>query len=151
MFDVRQMDIPLPDVKRGFIFNLLGSDRPLYESFDPKLVDQSEALVNQFEGMTEIPFSYDDFSNTRNNLIVSVNNLLNDSDRNFLIEFEKGKPDWNKSEYKDFQKFPSINWKLLNINKLKAANPYKLRDNIAKLEKVLYPDLGFKKKQGMRI
>ena len=33
IFDVKQMEIPLADIKEGLIFCLLGSDRPIHESF----------------------------------------------------------------------------------------------------------------------
>ncbi len=41
LFDIRHMSVPLEDAKYGFIFCLLGSDRPLYESFATSLIDQS--------------------------------------------------------------------------------------------------------------
>ena len=56
LFDVKYMDVPLSECREGLIFCLLGSDRPIHESFSPRLVDQREAMVNQFEGMTDIPF-----------------------------------------------------------------------------------------------
>ena len=63
------MDVPLSAVKDGIIFCLLGSDRPIHESFSPNFIDQREAMENQFVGMSDIPFSYEEFEMTRNNLI----------------------------------------------------------------------------------
>ena len=65
LFDVKYMDVPLAECREGLIFCLLGSDRPIYESFAPRLIDQREAMDNQFEGMTDIPFSYEEFEATR--------------------------------------------------------------------------------------
>ena len=48
LFDVKYMTVPLKDCREGLIFCLLGSDRPIHESFAPTLVDQREALANQF-------------------------------------------------------------------------------------------------------
>ena len=56
LFDVKYMTIPLKDCREGLIFCLLGSDRPIHESFAPTLIDQHEALANQFVGMTDTPF-----------------------------------------------------------------------------------------------
>ncbi|MGM9853038.1 MAG: nucleotidyl transferase AbiEii/AbiGii toxin family protein [Muribaculaceae bacterium] len=58
LFDVKLMEIPLSDIKKGLIFCLLGSDRPVHESFAPNLIDQREEMENQFIGMSDIPFSY---------------------------------------------------------------------------------------------
>ncbi len=75
------MTIPLKDCREGLIFCLLGSDRPIHESFAPTLIDQHDALANQFVGMTDIPFSYEEFEETRTKLISDVNNIITDADR----------------------------------------------------------------------
>lgn len=136
LFDVKHMSISLEEAKYGFIFCLLGSDRPLYETFAPRLIDQSEAMVNQFEGMSEIQFSYDDFTKTREKLIHDINVVLSPTDKQFLIDFEKGRPNWTASRYAEFENYPSVKWKLLNLSKLKKSNPSKLEDNVEKLKSI---------------
>lgn len=136
LFDIKHMSITLEEAKYGFIFCLLGSDRPLFETFAPRLIDQSEAMVNQFEGMSEIPFSYDDFTKTREKLIHDINGVLKPTDKQFLIDFEKGEPDWTTSPYAEFENYPSVRWKLLNLSKLKKSNPSKLEDNVEKLKSI---------------
>lgn len=89
LFDVKQMDISLADVKEGLIFCLLGSDRPIYESFAPNLIDQHEAMEQQFSGMSEMLFGYNDFEATREKLILDVNSMMTEEDRRFLIGFEE--------------------------------------------------------------
>lgn len=138
LFDIKYMDIPILDAKEGLLFCLLGSDRPIYESLDPFLIDQQEALHNQFEGMTDIPFTYVEYEETRQNLIKSVHGLLNENDKRFLISFEMAEPDWEHFEYKNFEKYPSVQWKLLNLNKLKMSNPQKLKNQANKLKEVLH-------------
>ena len=69
LFDVKYMDIPLNDCREGLIFCLLGSDRPIHESFAPSLIDQHDAMENQFSGMTDIPFTYEEFEETRAKLV----------------------------------------------------------------------------------
>ena len=51
LFDVKYMDVPIADCREGLIFCLLGSDRPIHESFSPSLIDQRAAMANQFDGM----------------------------------------------------------------------------------------------------
>lgn len=136
LFDIKHMSIPLAEAKYGFIFCLLGSDRPLFESFAPRLIDQSEAMVNQFEGMSEIPFSYDDFTRTREKLIHDINDILTLEDKKFLIDFERAEPDWQNSPYAEFENFPSVKWKLLNLSKLKKSNTSKLEENVRKLKSI---------------
>ena len=134
LFDVKHMDIPLADCREGLIFCLLGSDRPIYESFAPRLIDQREAMDNQFEGMTDIPFTYEEFEETRAKLISDVNNLMTEADKQFLISFERGKPEWDGYEFEYFKDYPSVKWKLVNLAKLAKQNPQKLEEEAAKLE-----------------
>lgn len=134
LFDVKYMDIPLADCREGLIFCLLGSDRPIYESFAPRLIDQREAMDNQFDGMTDIPFTYEEFEETRAKLISDVNNLMTEADKQFLISFERGNPEWDGYEFEYFKDYPSVKWKLVNLAKLAKQNPQKLDEEAAKLE-----------------
>jgi len=133
LFDVKYMDIPLDECREGLIFCLLGSDRPVHESFSPSLIDQREAMENQFTGMTDIPFTYEDFEETRAKLINDVKSLMTDADRKFLISFESGQPEWDGYEFEYFKDYPSVQWKLLNLKKLAKQNPQKLREEVDKL------------------
>lgn len=136
LFDVKYMDFPLDKCREGLIFCLLGSDRPIHESFAPRLIDQREAMANQFDGMTEIPFTYQEFEDTRTRLIADVNALMTDADKRFLVSFEKGTPAWDGYEFEYLKEYPSVKWKLLNLAKLAKQNPQKLEEEAAKLEEI---------------
>ncbi len=114
---------------------LLGSDKPIVESLAPNPINQTEALENQFEGMTDEPFTYEDYEASRNNLIEVVNKGLDELDREFLISFENGSPDWEKCCAGDLSQYPSVRWKLQNILSLKEKNPKKHREGLDKLLK----------------
>ena len=134
LFDCKYMDVDSFDaVKNGLMFCLISSDKPVIESLQPNLINQEDALKNQFDGMSDIPFSYDDFENARKDLIAKVNRILTDEDKEFLISFEKGMPEWNKCCAGNLSVFPSVQWKLLNIEKLKATNIEKHKSGIEKL------------------
>lgn len=137
LFDVSLMLEYIKDfseIKRGFIFCLLGSDRPILESLNPNFNDQRDALTNQFEGMSSTPFTYEQYEETRRQLVEYINSHLTPTDKAFLLGFEDGTPDWETSEYREFQNYPSIQWKLLNIEKLKAKNPQKHKEGIDRLK-----------------
>lgn len=136
LFDCREItDKDFAEVKAGFMLCLLGSDKPIVESLAPNPINQAEALENQFEGMTDESFSYEDYESSRNNLIKVVNHGLDEADREFLISFEEGNPDWKKCCAGDLSQFPSVKWKLQNIQALKKKNPRKHQEGIYKLKK----------------
>lgn len=139
LFDYKYMNIDsFDDVKQGFIFCLLGSDKPIIESLQPNPIDQKDALENQFSGMSDIIFEYKDFEDTRTELILQVNAALTTTDREFLLSFEKGEPDWSKCCAGDLSRFPSIKWKLKNILQFKNNNYRKYNDGLEKLSQHLF-------------
>ena len=134
LFDCRDMTSDdFRAVKNGFMLCLLGSDKPIIESLNPNPIDQQEALDNQFEGMTDEPFNYDDYQTARLNLLEVVNQGLTDDDKAFLISFEDGNPDWSKCCAGDLSYYPSVRWKLQNIAKIKSSNPTKHKEGVDKL------------------
>ena len=122
------------DIKRGFLFGLVSSNRPTHEMLNPHLLDQRMAFENQFEGMSAIEFSYDEYESTRLQLIETIQFGLNESDKVFLKSFNSLEPNW--SIY-DFQAFPSVKWKLLNLEKFKTENPETYQQQLSELDKVL--------------
>jgi hypothetical protein len=95
------------------------------------------SLKNQFQGMSEVPFDYDDFETIRKVLIENVNQNLTDMDREFLLTFENGAPDWDKCCAGDLNSYPSVQWKLKNILTLKETNHSKFNEGIEKLRRCI--------------
>jgi predicted nucleotidyltransferase component of viral defense system len=140
LFDCKYMDVEsFDEIKAGLMFCLLGSDKPILESLQPNPVNQEEALKNQFEGMSDIIFSYSDFEAARKDLIEKVNELLTEEDNKFLISFEDGHPEWEKCCAGNLSKYPSVQWKLLNIYNFKKTNPEKHKKGMEKLTAYLLP------------
>lgn len=80
-------------------------------------------MERQFSGMSEVPFSYEDFEATREKLVTDVNSVMTEDDRQFLTGFENLTVDWESSPYSSFKEYPSVRWKIQNLQKLKASNP----------------------------
>lgn len=121
------------EIKRGLIYGLASSTRPVHEMLAPHRLDQRSAFDNQFVGMSDIPFSYEDYESTRDTLIRTIRERLTDEDKAFLLSFSRLEPNW--SIY-DFQHFPSVKWKLLNIGKFRDKSPEEWQRQIDKLEAV---------------
>jgi hypothetical protein len=96
--------------------------------------DQQDALQKHFFGMTEASFGYSDYEQTRERLVGGIHASLTENDRRFLLSFEETNPDW--SIY-DFQRFPSVQWKLQNLQKLRSVNPAKHLQQLEALKKKL--------------
>ncbi|GAB3027848.1 nucleotidyl transferase AbiEii/AbiGii toxin family protein [Niabella terrae] len=123
------------EIKEGFLLFLLCSDRPINEIIAPNFQDQRLALNNQFSGMTDEPFKYDDYESTRETLIATIRQHLTDRDKKFLLSVKNLTPDW--SIY-NFQRFPSIKWKLQNLKNLQNKKPEKHKEQYEVLKGRLY-------------
>lgn len=120
--------------KRGLIYALLCSNRPLHELLSPNPNNQEQAFNNQFQGMAQIPFNYQDFEMTREKMLEKIIKGLSSADINFLVSFTEAAPDWT---HFDFSEYPAIHWKLLNIRKFKKESRIKFNEQLKKLKDVL--------------
>ena len=123
-----------PEIKKGFFLCLLSSDRPIHEIINPNLQDQRLTTENHFEGMSIEDFSYEEFESVRNWLISTIQKSLTKEDKQFLLSVKNLNPDW--SLY-DFERFPAVSWKLINLQKLKSNNSKKHQEQYELLEKTL--------------
>ena len=72
---------------------------------------------------------------TRRRIVNLIRDQLNDAQRNFLISFKAGRPDWSLLPQPDVANLPAVKWKLINIRQMTEAKHKKAME---KLERVLY-------------
>jgi predicted nucleotidyltransferase component of viral defense system len=140
LFDIHQMmqfEGFREEVRQGFIIALLSHGRPMHEVLNPRLLDQSHTFKFQFLGMTMLPFDYADFENTRTELLSLTRRSFKETEREFLLSFKRGEPDWKTLPIQTASQMPAIKWKLSNIQKLCTHDPQKHRSQFEKLEQVL--------------
>ena len=122
-------------IKEAFMFYLLSHNRPINEILFSRINDKKADFKNQFEGMAKEKFDYEDFIKISKLLREKISNLFSDNDKKFILSFKRGKPEWSLF-VKDISQYPSIKWKLANINNLIDSNPVKYREMYDKLERV---------------
>ncbi len=121
-------------IKEAFMFYLLSHNRPINEILFSRINKKAD-FKNQFEGMAKEKFDYEDFIKISKLLREKISNLFSDNDKKFILSFKRGKPEWSLF-VKDISQYPSIKWKLANINNLIDSNPAKYREMYDKLERV---------------
>lgn len=124
------------EVKEGVLHYMLCSVRPINEIIRPNFIDQRATMENQFSGMTDEAFTYEEFEQVREKLVETIHAHLTDKDRKFLLSIKNINPDWTAY---DFQHYPAIKWKLQNLQNLKEKNQKKHQELYSLLEKQLYP------------
>jgi len=139
LFDINQLyenEGLTDDVIQGFLVALVSHGRPMHELICPNLLDHQKSFAAQFSGMTRLPFTYDDFIATRNRLVADIPAKLTERDRNFLLSFKSGDPDWQLSPAQGIELLPAVQWKLQNIRKL-LGNKRKHAAQFAALEEAI--------------
>ncbi len=125
------------DIRLGFITLLLSHSRPLNEMINPRFLDQRQAYESQFAGMALTAFSYADFESTRESLLRAVQQSWTSTDREFLLSFKRGDPDWGLLPLPELKRLPAVQWKLANIRKLIQQNPAKHAEQLQALQTAL--------------
>jgi len=105
-------------IRKGFLVYLISHDRSMHESLNPILKDVQQIYEAEFKGMTEVHVSYEDLIQVRDRLIQLIKKNLTQDEKDFLISFKRGEPDWNLLDVKGVENLPAVKWKLLNIQKM---------------------------------
>lgn len=106
-------------IRQAFVVYLASSPRPMSELLSPNRLDIRGAYQEAFLNMTERPISLNDLLVVRERLITELILSLSEKERLFLLSLKQGKPDYSLLPFSHLHTLPSIQWKLLNINKMK--------------------------------
>jgi hypothetical protein len=123
LFDVRDLlanEGITDDLRQAFIVYLLSHDRPMSEVLAPTLLNTERAFTHGFSGMTRDPVKLADLLAARVALIKSVVGGMSSDHREFLISFERSKPDWNLLGLPTAADLPAVRWRQDNLNKVSA-------------------------------
>jgi predicted nucleotidyltransferase component of viral defense system len=122
------------DIFNGFIFYLLSHNRPIAEVINPTLLDISDIYEKDFVGMSKENIRLDQLLDARTQLIQSLHQSFLPKDIEFLKSFKAGHPDWSLFDMPSLQNYPSIQWKLKNVQ---AMSPAKRQESLHKLSLLL--------------
>ncbi len=122
-------------IRKGFLVYLISHDRPMSESLNPTPKDVQNIYEAEFQGMTEVQVAYEKLVQIRGRLITLIREGLTQEEKDFLISFKSGEPNWELLGIEGVEHLPAVRWKLFNIRKMDEE---KRRKFIQKLRKLLY-------------
>lgn len=115
LFEKRDFDDAL---RKTFIVYLISNNRPISELINPHRLDIKNLFENEFIGMSLILVTYDELIEIRERLIEHVDQELTDAERQFLVSFKSGEPNWERLNLRGIEEFPAVKWKLQNIKRM---------------------------------
>ncbi len=85
--------------------------------------------------MTYEPIDIDQLRETLPQLVRKIHAAMTDADRQFLLALKQGTQNWQDFARSKVERLPAIQWKMLNLARMK---PSKRRQAGDKLEKLLF-------------
>jgi len=124
------------DIRKAFLVYLISHPRPIAEILSPNIQQIEEIYQREFHGMARISVSLPELQEVQAMLASHIRNLLTDTEREFLISFKRGMPDWGLLDTQHAATLPGVRWKLHNIGRLKNEK-FKHTAAIEKLQIIL--------------
>lgn len=127
------------DIFTTFLVYLISHNRPGYELLEPSLKDLAKDYKGDFEEMTVETVPLDSLLAARERLIEEIAARTRDAAPSaFLRSFYACEPDWALLGLAtDVSALPAVRWKLQNLEKLRAQQPQKFANELARLDAVL--------------
>ena len=122
------------EIRTAFVIYLASYDRPMSELLDPNKKDFRQVFVQEFAGMAAEDVEYDELEAVRERLIETIKTTMTTNEKKFLLSMKRGKPDWDLMPVAGIDQLPAIQWKLINIRKMKKE---KQAESLQKLRSVL--------------
>jgi hypothetical protein len=106
-----------------FVAYLAGHNRPMHEVLFPTTLPLEPAFTREFTGMTREPIALETLQRIQKQVIAELPRMLTASHRAFLLSLARAEPAWDLLPFKHLQQLPALQWKLLNLQKLKSSSP----------------------------
>ena len=108
-----------PRMRRAFVVYVACSDRPIGELLTPHPKPIAADYSSTFDGMMTVAVTLERLEATRERLFRELPVSLDEPERRFLLSIKAGEPDWDLLGIPGIEMLPGIQWKLLNIRKLR--------------------------------
>lgn len=127
-----------PRIRRAFTVYLAGHNRPMQELLSPRPKDIRREFASDFAGMTSNEVTVEQLESVREVLFQELPASLDEAERRFLLSVKRIEPEWEILGLPGIERLPAIQWKLLNLSRLKKSNPKKYAKAFADLERNLF-------------
>ena len=113
------------DLFRVFMVYVASSGRPMHELLAPTRPYREDLYDSEFSGMTRETISKNSLADTGRRLHVDIKSRLKDEVAHFLLSLHDAAPDFGLIGLPEAGGLPAVRWKLINLEKLKQADPAK--------------------------
>lgn len=105
-----------------FVAYLAGHNRPVHKVLFPERLPLEPAFTNEFMGLTNDEVTLTMLEQTQERLIAELPRSLTSIHRDFLLSLVRAQPEWDLMPFGHLQHLPALQWKLLDLRKLKTRD-----------------------------
>ncbi|MDE2250032.1 MAG: nucleotidyl transferase AbiEii/AbiGii toxin family protein [Gammaproteobacteria bacterium] len=105
-----------------FVAYLAGHNRPIHEVLFPNRLPLEAAFANEFKGLTNDDVALTLLEQTQERLMAQLPRNLTSIHRDFLLSLVRAEPAWDLMPFANLQHLPPLQWKLLNLRRLKTRD-----------------------------
>ena len=113
------------DLFRVFMVYVAGSRRPMHELLTPTTQIRDETYDEEFAGMTRVAATRETLVEAGRRLYEDIESRLTGRVASFLLSLHDAEPDFGLIGLSEPADLPAVRWKLINLERLKRANPKK--------------------------
>jgi predicted nucleotidyltransferase component of viral defense system len=128
LFDVLQLfayEGITPAIRRAFVVYVASHNRPVHELLYPREQDITLEFSGAFDGMTTEHVPIEELLRARTRMMHELQTGLDASERRFLMSLVTGAPEWELLDIPHLAQLPAVQWKQLNLDRLRRDNPAK--------------------------
>ena len=120
-----------------FMVYVASSGRPMHELLAPTVSFRENLYNDEFVGMTAKAVSREALAETGRRLHADIRSRLQGDVAAFLLSLHDAEPDFNLIRLPEAAELPAVRWKLVNLEKLKQADPNKHASQRRALERLV--------------
>jgi len=125
------------DLFRVFLVYVASSRRPVHELLNPSFQPLQGVFEREFEGMSNLPVTVADLEAARERLVKDIQDRLTGPVASFLRTLGDAAPDFSLINLEAAENLPAVQWKVINLQKLRTDNVEKFEFQKASLEALL--------------
>ncbi|QLH42449.1 MAG: nucleotidyl transferase AbiEii/AbiGii toxin family protein [Coxiellaceae bacterium] len=105
-------------IRQAFVIYLASDVRPLHELLSPNRITIEQLFHREFSRMTAVDVTLEQLLDVREKMISFLNNSLTINERLFLLSVKQGEPQFDLMPFQHLDQWPSLKWKVMNINRM---------------------------------
>jgi predicted nucleotidyltransferase component of viral defense system len=108
------------EMRKAFLVYLASNDKPMEEVLSPRWIGLDAVYRDEFQGMSPRATSAEELLMAGQRALDVILSSMTQAEKKFLCSLYEGSPEWSASGLAGIERLPSLQWKLININKMTA-------------------------------